>query len=312
MHAGVDLLAHLEAYVAVVEEGSFSAAADTLHIAQPVLSRRIKTLERHFGGALFDRSRRQITTTELGNLLRPYAKDVLGRVDHLRQVARSARADAECVLGVPPDCEPASLARLIRAGTERGVTIAVREMDTAERAVGLADGSLTVTLLRVPPEVAAHAVPLGLAGNQAERQAIHLENLRPPRGSREPAPPILITAEDTIGFAAERFAKAAARAGLADERIRDATSTSTAVAETLAGHALLLCPERFARHHGLSWSPLADAALHRGYEFATASGRALDWLEPLLAAAVGAVGRTSEHSPAGNASDPHALLVARG
>jgi DNA-binding transcriptional LysR family regulator len=90
----VDLLAHLEAFVAIAEQGSFSAAADTLYVAQPVLSRRIKTLEKHFGGALFDRGGRRVTTTDLGQLLLPHARDVLGRVEHLRQVAATALATA--------------------------------------------------------------------------------------------------------------------------------------------------------------------------------------------------------------------------
>ncbi|MYR91462.1 LysR family transcriptional regulator, partial [Streptomyces sp. SID685] len=87
----MDLLAHLEAYVATADEASFSRAADRLGIAQPLLSRRIKTLEGHFGGPLFDRSRRQVTTTELGVLLLPYARDVLDRAQRLRQAAHSAR-----------------------------------------------------------------------------------------------------------------------------------------------------------------------------------------------------------------------------
>ncbi|MGW1984999.1 helix-turn-helix domain-containing protein [Streptomyces collinus] len=70
----MDLLAHLEAYVATVDERSFSRAADRLGIAQPLLSRRIKTLETHFGGLLFDRSRRQVVTTELALFSRSYGE----------------------------------------------------------------------------------------------------------------------------------------------------------------------------------------------------------------------------------------------
>lgn len=131
----------------------------------------------------------------------------------------------------------------------------------------------------------------------------------------EQAPPILLTAEDGLGFAAERFDKAAARAGLAEGRVRRAASTATAVAETLAGHAMLLCAEPFARRHGLAWSPLADATLHRGYELASTGNRDVPaWLEPLLVAAVGAGAE-----PAGKAvdrdveiPDARARLAARG
>jgi DNA-binding transcriptional LysR family regulator len=322
----VDLLAHLEAYVAVAEEGSFSRAADVLYVAQPVLSRRIKVLEQHLGGELFDRSRRQIASTDLGLLLLPHAKDVLSRVDHLHQAARSALTSAAHTLGVPPDSDPVALARVIRAGTERAMTIGVRELSVEERAGGLADGSLAFALLRVPPEAASHVVPLGLAAAAPVagpgRRAVHLEDLRPRRGAGgAPVPAILVTAEDGVGFAAERFDKAAARAGLSGRRIRRVTATGTAVAETLAGHAVLLCTEPFAHRHQLTWSPLADTALHRGYELAPGirragdrGGRVPEWLEPLLAEAVGAIAASRE-TPEGQGSDgpdPRARLAARG
>ncbi|MGW5121952.1 LysR family transcriptional regulator [Streptomyces noursei] len=164
----MDLLAHLEAYVAAVDEASFSRAAERLGIAQPLLSRRIKTLEAHFEGQLFDRSRRQVATTELGVLLLPYARDVLDRAQRLRHVARSARQSAVRAVGVPADCGPAALARVIRAGAEHGTTFAVRELPPDEREAGLADASLAYALVRVPPENAPLRVPLGLASAPAE------------------------------------------------------------------------------------------------------------------------------------------------
>ncbi|GAA1671614.1 LysR family transcriptional regulator [Fodinicola feengrottensis] len=286
----VDLFAHLEAYVAVAEERSFSRAADLLHIAQPVLSRRIKVLEKHFGGTLFDRTHRQITSTELGVLLLPHAKDVLSRADRLTQVAREALAPTAYTLGVPTDCDPAALARVLRAAAERGITVGVRELPAAERDAG----SLAFALLRVPPERARLRVPMGLSGAVPASRRVHLESLRPRRGDSAVAPPILVTAEDTASFAIDRIRTAAARAGLPAARVRTVGATGSAVAQALAGHALLLCPEPYARRHGLPWSPLADPSLDRGYDLA---GRDTDWLEPLLAEAVGAV-RTAVPRPA--------------
>ncbi|MFG3013082.1 LysR family transcriptional regulator [Streptomyces cinerochromogenes] len=304
----MDLLAHLEAYVATADEASFSRAADRLGIAQPLLSRRIKTLEEHFGGSLFDRSRRQITTTELGLLLLPYARDVLDRTQRLRQAARSASRSRVRAVGVPADCAPAALARAIRAGTEHGITLGMRELPPPERVSGLADGSLQYALVRTAPEQGALRVPLGLAsasgqdGTGAGRpgtagRPLHLEELRPRRGrgtAPTAPPPLLLLTEDELPYFQDRLVRSAARAGLPEGRIRPAGPAATALAETLAGNALLLCAEPFARRHGAHWRPLADRALHRGYEVSAAPGRdgaggVPGWLATLLASAVGAV-----------------------
>ncbi|WP_030347285.1 LysR family transcriptional regulator [Streptomyces sp. NRRL S-1022] len=321
----MDLLAHLDAYVATAEEQSFSRAADRLGIAQPLLSRRIKTLEEHFEGLLFDRSRRQIATTELGVLLLPYARDVLDRAQRLRQVARSARRSRVCAVGVPADCAPAALARGLRAGTERGVALGMRELPPPDRVSGLADGSLGYALVRGAPEEAAFRVPLGLASAPSQDgtalHRVHLEELRPRRTratARTAPPPLLLLTEDQVPYFEDRLARAAARAGLPEGRIRPAGPAATALAETLAGSALLLCTEPFARQHGAHWAPLADRALHRGYDVRAAPGRngageVPGWLAASLAAAVGAVpARRAEPGPGAGSEDPRARLAARG
>ncbi|AOR30156.1 LysR family transcriptional regulator [Streptomyces fodineus] len=330
----MDLLAHLEAYVATADDASFSRAAERLGIAQPLLSRRIKTLEEHFGGSLFDRSRRQITTTELGVLLLPYARDVLDRAQRLRQVAGAAGRARTRAVGVPAHCGPAALARAIRAGAEHGITLGVRELPPAERVSGLTDGSLAYALVRVLPERGAFRVPLGvasapepdaadgerIAADGGTRRAVHLEDLRPRRGrgaERRAALPVLTLPEDQVPSCADRLERAVARAGLPPGRFRPAGPAATALAETLAGRALLLCAEPFARQHGARWAPLADRSLHRGYDISAATDRAgaarvPDWLVPLLASAAGAAAHgTGTPARGTGAEEVRARLAAR-
>ncbi|MFF4927982.1 LysR family transcriptional regulator [Streptomyces griseofuscus] len=320
----MDLLAHLEAYVATADEASFSRAADRLGIAQPLLSRRIKTLEGHFAGPLFDRSRRQVTTTELGVLLLPYARDVLDRAQRLRQAAHSARHARVRAVGVPADCAPAALARALHAGTERGITLGMRELPPAERESGLSDGSLAYALLRVAPERAAFRVPLGLASAPADTReasrALHLEELRPRRRrtGEPPVPPLplLVLAEDRVPCFEDRFARAVARAGLPEGRIGPAGPAADALTETLAGRALLLCTESYARRYDARWAPLGDTALHRGYDVSAPPGPrgtpdVPQWLTRLLGTAVGAAGHGDTGGPRA-VGDAPARLAARG
>ena len=67
----------MQYYLAVVREGTISAAAQTLHVAQPSLSRQMKELEEELGAALFVRGNRKITLTEEGMVLRKRAEEMV-------------------------------------------------------------------------------------------------------------------------------------------------------------------------------------------------------------------------------------------
>ena len=59
----------LSIFIAVVEKGSFSAAAESLHITQPAISARIQSLEEYVGVQLFKRDRKGVTLTIAGQAL---------------------------------------------------------------------------------------------------------------------------------------------------------------------------------------------------------------------------------------------------
>ena len=70
----------MQYYLAVVREGTISAAAQALHVAQPSLSRQMKELEEELGVTLFVRGNRKITLTEEGKALQEKAKEIPGKV----------------------------------------------------------------------------------------------------------------------------------------------------------------------------------------------------------------------------------------
>lgn len=77
-------LHQLRYFVAVVETGGFSRAADRCAVAQPSLSQQVIKLEKEIGSPLFDRLGRSIAITEAGRLLYPRAKRILMEVDSAR------------------------------------------------------------------------------------------------------------------------------------------------------------------------------------------------------------------------------------
>jgi DNA-binding transcriptional LysR family regulator len=70
-------LQQLQYFLAAIEHGTFSAAADALYMAQPSLSEQIRRLEAELGVALFVRAGRRLVLTEAGRALRPEAERTL-------------------------------------------------------------------------------------------------------------------------------------------------------------------------------------------------------------------------------------------
>ena len=67
----------MQYYLSVIREGTISAAAESLHVAQPSLSRQMKDLEEELGVTLFERGNRKITLTEEGQVLRRRAEELV-------------------------------------------------------------------------------------------------------------------------------------------------------------------------------------------------------------------------------------------
>ena len=67
----------LHYFLAVAREQSISAAAKSLHLTQPTLSRQIMELEEELGKPLMIRGSRKITLTEEGMLLRRRAEEIM-------------------------------------------------------------------------------------------------------------------------------------------------------------------------------------------------------------------------------------------
>jgi len=79
---------NLRAFVAVAETGSFSLAAERLHLTQPAVSKRIAQLEEQLGTTLFDRIGRNTSITEAGTALLPHARSVQMQLQAAEQSVR--------------------------------------------------------------------------------------------------------------------------------------------------------------------------------------------------------------------------------
>ncbi|MBL0943695.1 MAG: LysR family transcriptional regulator [Hydrogenophaga sp.] len=150
---------HLEHFLAVAETGSFSRAAERLHLTQSALSRSIQSLEDEVSGRLLDRVGKRNELTPLGRQVVERARRIVLEASELRRGAelmRQANAGAVRVgLGSGPGAllmtplmchmaqhHPQVRVRVVRAPTElQLVKLRTRELD-----------ALIVDMRAVPPE----------------------------------------------------------------------------------------------------------------------------------------------------------------
>jgi len=103
----------LSTFVAVVDHGSVTAAADALSVSQPAVSQTIRSLERDLGVAVFDRIGRNVRLNAAGEALLPGARQALRDLQIARDAVasvsalRSGRLDLVSLptLGVSPVAE---------------------------------------------------------------------------------------------------------------------------------------------------------------------------------------------------------------
>lgn len=85
----------LQYFLAVTREQSISAAAESLYLSQPTLSRQLREMEEELGKQLFIRSNRKITLTEEGMILRKRAEEITALVQKAKdEIAMSDEAIA--------------------------------------------------------------------------------------------------------------------------------------------------------------------------------------------------------------------------
>ena len=130
-------LADLRAFVAVAELNSFRAAAESIHLSQPALSRRVEKLEAALGIRLFDRTTRSVSLTAVG---RDFSKKARALLDDLEDSLLSMRGVASSQVGeVVIACIPSAvyyfLPQVLKEYHAQYPRIRVRILDDGANAV---------------------------------------------------------------------------------------------------------------------------------------------------------------------------------
>jgi LysR family hca operon transcriptional activator len=147
-------LRHLRYFVAVAEELNFTRAASRLRTAQPSLSQQIRQLEKDVGVQLLDRSRHHVALTNAGRIFLHQARDILGRVDHARRLARQAAEGraGDMSVGTFPSADIRILPALrpLIAENLPDLRLILHSKYAVDPVAGLRSGELDVAFMRGP------------------------------------------------------------------------------------------------------------------------------------------------------------------
>jgi DNA-binding transcriptional LysR family regulator len=148
----------LRAFIAVAETGSFSRAAEQLHLTQPAITKRLQALEAGIGVALFDRVGKRVYLTDAGTLLQPRARALLAELADTEVMLRNLheRIDGRLSIATSHHVGLHRLAPVLKAFSTRftGVELDIEFVDSeaAHELVRNAASELAVVTLAPIPD----------------------------------------------------------------------------------------------------------------------------------------------------------------
>lgn len=144
----------LQTFITIVQEGSFTRAAERLNLTQPTVSQQMALLERQIGAPLFIRQPRQLTLTEAGHALLDYAERILALSEEAIQSAQEAAGLAQRTLRLGVGHTLAiyllpDLLRQLRQG-QPDIEIRLQVGNTAGLLLAVADRQVDLALVGSP------------------------------------------------------------------------------------------------------------------------------------------------------------------
>ena len=246
-------IAGLHAFLTVADSGSFSIAAERLHLTQPAVSKRIATLEGELDVRLFDRSGRAVRLTEAGAVLLPRARRILAEMDDSRRALRnlSGSVAGPLIVATSHHIGLHHLPPVLRRFTARHPQARpdMRFMESEIACAAVLRGEVELAIITLPPRIEPplEALPLWpdpLAAVAARDHPLATSPTVPP--DRLVDHPAILPGEGT-------FTRRIIEDGLAQLGIRPPVAFATNYLETIKMMVVV----------GLGWSVLPRTLLDR-------------------------------------------------
>lgn len=241
----------LKTFLAVADQGGFTAASRRLGLSQPAVSRAIAALEKELGAPLFIRRRGEgLSLTEAGSVALTHSREAVRQLTLMRTEVASLAGDVTGTLSLAslPTATATFIAPQLQTFAQRHPAVTIRLLEGSEEEVRdwLDQGVVEAGVVSLPVrglEAAAlgdqELVAVVPADNPlAEKRAVNYSDLAPEPFVR------------STGGCAEVFMPIAAKLGVEFDRAFEAREIPAALEIVRAGLAVSILPRA-----GLPWSP---------------------------------------------------------
>jgi len=251
-------LRELESFMAVAEELSFTRAAARLRLAQPPLSRHVRSLEDRLGVRLFERTNRTVALTIAGRAFHDEVREPLLRLERAASSAQRAASGAitRLELGFVSSLLGPELADLFRRfrRAHPSAQLTLHDRSSADQLRAIREGRLDGGFIGVTPRPRAPGI--ALIPWRREVLAVFVPRDHHLASRREVAlkalasePMIGISAEASPGFAA-KVHDLCRDAGFRPRIIQEAARAQAVAAMVAAGSGIAILPSSLHRVTG--------------------------------------------------------------
>ncbi|MCU4710228.1 LysR family transcriptional regulator [Acinetobacter pittii] len=148
----------LRAFVTIFETGSFTAAADRLHLTQSTVSQQLARLEESVGHALIDRTARPFKLTASGEYLIGYAQRILTLQQEAEALLKDPAGSIPIRIGLPEDMMSPAMAEVfgIFAKEHRSIRLDVTSGLSRNLTERYRNGEFDIIIVKEPAASADH------------------------------------------------------------------------------------------------------------------------------------------------------------